>query len=367
MGSLAVSSAGLQVAANGLGSAPTPNGELVPEISTVRDVAELARVSLGTVSNYLNGTKPVAARTRERIELAIRQLNFVPNSAGRIVRGGRSHAIGFVVPDAPDPYFAEVARGIEDVAREAGHVLIACNTNGVFEYELTYVRTLAEMRVLGGIIMPTASGTLRHLDQLRSSGAAIVLLGTDPDEFDACTVTLDDFEGGRLAMQHLTALGHRDLLFVGGPGGDRQIRDRIAGARHAMENAGLDPNSLQRVDAMGASIAARSEVGTRIARMTPRPTGVFCANDSIALAVQGRLQRLGLNIPDDVAIVGFNNIEQTELAAVPVTTVATPQYDMGAGAARLLIDEAEDNHSHKRLVFAPSLIARASTLGSSTA
>jgi LacI family transcriptional regulator len=339
----------------------------MPEISTVRDVADLAQVSLGTVSNYLNGTKPVAARTRERIEAAIEQLNFVPNSAGRIVRGGRSHAIGFVVPDAPDPFFAEVGRGIEDVARAAGHVLVACNTDGDFDVELTYVRALAEMRVVGAIVMPNAGSPLRHLEQLSSSGAAIVLLGTDPGEFPACTVTLDDFEGGRLAVQHLIALGHRELLFVGGPGGDRQIRDRIAGARHALETAGLDPDSLQRVDATGASIAARSEIGTRIASMTPRPTGVFCANDSIALAVQGRLQRLGLSVPDDVAIVGFNNIEQTELASTPVTTIATPQYEMGRAAARLLLAESKPGHHHERLVFSPSLIARASTLGSSDA
>lgn len=335
----------------------------MPEIATIRDVAELAQVSLGTVSNYLNGTKPIAAGTRERIEAAIEQLSFVPNSAGRIVRGGRSPAIGFVVPDAPDPFFAELGRGIEDVAREAGLVVVACNTDGIVDHELTYVRALAEMRVVGVAIMPAAVIPLHHLDQLRSSGASIVLLGTDPGEFDACSITVDEVEGGRLAMQHLIALGRHDVVFVGGPGGERQIRDRIAGARSAMVEAGLDPETLRRVDTTGTSIASRSEVGSRIARLDPRPNGVFCANDTLALAVQGRLQRLGVRVPEDIALVGFNNINQTELAAVPLTTVAIPQYEIGRAAARLLLAEGQPGHQHERLEFPLGLVARESTLG----
>lgn len=334
------------------------------QISTMRDVADRAGVSVATVSNYLNDAKPVTSKTRARIETAMRELKFVPSVAGKMMRGGRSAAIGFVSIDAPDPYFVEVARGIEDVARDAGCVLISCNSGGILDREKNYIEALATMRIVGAVVTPAFTGNGEaHLDRLRDAGSNVVLLGADESDYDACGVSIDDFRGGYLATEHLVGLGHTAMVFVGGPGGERQMRDRFAGANAAVQAAGLPAGSLRRIDASGASIAARAEVGARIAALPDRPTAVFCASDSLALAVAGSFARLDVRVPEDIAIVGYNNVDQTELASVPLTTVDVPQYEIGRTAAQLLLSETEPGHKHTRTVFQPRLVVRDSTIG----
>ncbi|MBO9627075.1 MAG: LacI family DNA-binding transcriptional regulator, partial [Microbacterium sp.] len=136
--------------------------------ATIREVARLAEVSLGTISNYLNNNKPIAPETRDRIESAIDQLGFIPNAGVRVMRGGRSHAIAFLIPDSGNPFLVEVARGIEDVAIGARHVVVTCNTDGDREREDHYARVLSEMRVVGAVAMAMSAGetALRRLEAL---------------------------------------------------------------------------------------------------------------------------------------------------------------------------------------------------------
>lgn len=329
--------------------------------STIRDVARVAGVSLGTVSNYLTDTKPVSSQARARIDAAVRELSFVPNLAGRVMRGGRNAAIGFVVVDAPDPFFVEVARGVEDVAREAGLVLVSCNTLGDPDIERRYLTTLAEMRIVGVIMTPAYSGADSQLESLRVSGTSVVVMGVAAGEFDACSIAIDDVRGGELAMQHLLDRGHSDVVFVGGPGAERQIRDRMQGARSAMARAGLDPDRLRRLDAVDSTATGRAAVGERIATMRDRPTAVMCASDSLALAVFGILQQRGLRVPDDVAIIGYNDIEQAGLAGVPLSSISTPKYEIGQTAARMLLAESAPRHEHRHVRLEPALIVRQST------
>jgi LacI family transcriptional regulator len=336
-------------------------------ISTIRDVATHAGVSAATISNFLNETKRISPATRARIESAISDLNFVPNSASRVLRGSRNAVLGLVVPDLPDPFFAEVARGVEDAARSSNYLLVACNTYGNLDIERQYVTALAEMRVAGVIALPAYSkAASSHLAQLRNTGAKLVLLGEVEDR-EFCSTAFDDHKGGGLAIDHLLALGHRDILLVGGPGGEREVNARFDGAKDAFARAGHDPKLLRRMDATGASRAARSEVGSRIASLSRCPTAIFCASDSIALAAQGAIMRQGLRVPEDVAIVGYNDIEQTQDGAVPITTVHVPQYEMGQTAAHLLMSEFLPGHVHEHVVFEPTLVARASTLGTTRA
>lgn len=333
--------------------------------ATIRDVAQSADVSVGTVSNFLNNTKPIAPETRRRIEDTIARLGFVPNNASRVMRGHRSLAIGLVVPDSPDPFFTDLARGVEDTARESGYVVVACNTDGIEAREVSYVRALTEMRVAGAIVMPTSLDVVTpHLRRLTQSGGRFVLLGESAENIDACTISFDDVAGGRAAADHLLSLGHREILFVGGPGGERQISARLAGARAALEAAGLDPRAMPRIDAAGSSILQRTEVGDRVLALPLRPTALFCANDSLALAVQGALLRRGVRVPEDIAIVGYNNIDQTQLSPIPVTTISTPRYDMGALAASLLLAEFDAGHQHSHTVMDTQLVVRESTSSS---
>ncbi len=329
--------------------------------ATVRDVADAAGVSLGTVSNFLNDVKPIAPATRSRIEKAIESLDFVPNRSLRTMRGGRTQAIGYVVSDSPDPFFVEVARGIEDVARHGGLVLVSCNTEGRRDHESQYVTVLAEMRVAGVIVLPSFEQSDLPFRGLRASGAAVVVLGEWDQE--TCSIGFNDQEGGRLAAMHLLELGHRHIVFLGGPGGESQVEHRFAGAQAAVRSVEGSGVSLRRIDATGSAISDRSELADRLLELEPRPTAVFCASDSLALAVLNGLLRKGIRVPHDIAIVGFNDIMAAQLAVVPLTTVSVPQYELGQRAAQLLLDELKPGHRHEQVIFEPSLVVRESTTG----
>ena len=329
---------------------------------TIRDVARLADVSLGTISNYLNRTKPVSAKSAQAIDTAIQDLGFIPNSGARVMRGARSHAIGFIIPDTTNPFFTEVARGIEDVAFRAGHVVVTCNTDGDPLREDHYARSLSEMRVLGAVVTATTA-TESHLELLASSGAALVLLGSPNAHSTLPTVSVDGERGGYLAMSHLLSLGHRDIVLVGGPAGDDQIGERFDGAHRAWnEVVGDTGDRLRRVDAQGSTPATRMAAADAIVELDPMPTAILCANDVIALAVSARLAQRGYSVPGDFSVVGYDDIDGAQLAAVPLTTVRQPQYDIGHAAAEMVLAIAAGAELEElNTSFAPELIIRSTT------
>lgn len=337
-----------------------PHSSDAPLQATIRDVARVAGVSLGSISNFLSGKAPVSDRHRARIEQAINELNYIPNSAVRVMRGARNPVVGFVIPDAGNPYFTEVARGIEDVAIEAGWVVVACNTNGESSREDHYADALSQMRVVGAIVTHQ-SASPHHLSQLSASGAAVILLGSEGGEFPA--IGADDEHGGYIAVRHLIELGHRDIAFIGGPGGEAQIRARVRGATRALKEFGLE-KPLRRVDAAGNSLAARVEAGQALLALRPLPTAVFCANDLIALAVQSSILNAGLRVPEDVAIIGYDDIDSAALGLRPISTIRQPQYELGVEAAKLVVALSQGRElSPSDQSFTPELVARSSTLG----
>lgn len=329
---------------------------------TIKDVAVLAGVSLGTMSNYLNGTKTVSPEKRARIDRAIEDTRFVPNRAVRTLRGNRTHTLGLLVPDAANPYFTEIARGVEDVARSRGYVLVYCDTAGDPVRQGIYVRNLAEMRV-GGLIIASASTMLPDLGDLESIGTPIVVLGHEGMVLNSSSVTVDQHQGGFLAMKHLLDLGHRQVLFAGGPGGDLVMKARFEGALLAIEAAGEDPALLHRADAAGRTVRERSELADLIMAMTPRPTAVLCGNDMIAIAIVNKLIRDGWSVPGDIAIVGYDDIGDAQLAVIPLTTIRQPAHEIGESAARLLFERADDPSSPQRQIsYTPELVVRGSTM-----
>lgn len=325
--------------------------------STIRDVARLAGVSLGTISNYLSGRKPVSDATRRRIDAAVADLRFVPNSAVRVMRGGRTHAIAMIVPDGTNAFFADVSRAIEDVAVSEEHVVMMCNTEGDADRERQYARVLSEMRVRGAIAI--ASGASDDtLHRIRESGGVVVVLGTgDPDIH---SVSTDDALGGYLALKHLLDLGHRDIAFLGGPGAIPQIRDRIAGAAKAIGEADGLPTRFRKVAAGGNSAISRLDAAERILTLVPVPSAVFCANDELAVSMQTAAIRQGLRVPEDLAIIGYDDTDEAAAAPVPLSTVSQPKYDLGDAAARLLFSSTPASEV-QHITFEPSLVVRAST------
>jgi LacI family transcriptional regulator len=332
--------------------------------ATIKHVAVRAGVSVGTVSNYLNRNKRIAPLTLARIEAAIKELGFVPNSAVRVMKGSRNKVIGLIVPDAANAFFTEISRGIEDVALLAGLVLVTCNTDGDPTREAKYVRAMTELRATGIVITPTemAPSDFAHF---KDGGGVTVLLDERSPSNEFPSLSVDNVAGGRMAMDHLLDLGHRNIAFVGGPGGEHQVRDRFAGARASLAERNLSSSRLTRLDATGNDVSSREQAGLAIAAMSNLPTAVFCANDMIALAVENALLRRGISVPNDVAIIGYDDVEHARLAAVPLSSIRVPKYELGTTAARMILGMGDGQTPEESMgvEFVPELVARASTIG----
>ncbi|MBU6280108.1 MAG: LacI family transcriptional regulator [Actinomycetales bacterium] len=327
--------------------------------SSMRDVAMRAAVSIGTVSNVLNHPQVVAPATRARVERAIADLGFVPSAPARQLRSGRAQVIGLVVPDIANPFFTEVARGVEDAALAAGFVVILCNSDERADREDRYLGVLEAQRVGAVLITPARRGD-QALQRLIDSGAAVALLDNEQPREDVCSAAVDDARGGRLAAQHLIDLGHRTLLWLAGPGDIPQVADRETGLLAAAEAAGVQVTRVV-ADQMSANAGARA-----IEQLLPdrlAATAIVCANDLLALGAIRSLTRAGLVVPGDVSVIGYDDIEFAADAAVPLSSVRQPKYELGYAAARLVIEECANPtaHAHQRVQFQPQLVVREST------
>jgi LacI family transcriptional regulator len=328
---------------------------------SVKDVAALAGVSLGTVSNVLNRPDRVAPATRQRVLAAIDELGFVRNEAARQLRAGHSRMIGLVVLDVGNPFFTDIAVGVEQAAEGAGLSVILCNSAETLDRENHYLSLLQEHRAYGVLITPVAARNPR-IDQIRRRGIPTVLVDHGATRRQ-CSVSVDDVVGGELAAAHLIAAGHQRIAFIGGPLGLKQVADRLAGARKAVRDAGLERRfTVIDVDAM--TVPAGRSAAERIRESaTGAPTGVCCANDLLALGVLQDMTRHHVDVPGELAIVGYDDIDFAAAAAVPLTSVRQPREQLGEAAATLLIDEVEHaaTHQHRQVVFEPELVVRESS------
>jgi len=324
---------------------------------TISDVAERARVSVGTVSNVVNRPERVAEPTRERVREAIAALGWVPNGSAATLRAGRATLVGLIVPDIRNPFFTEVARGVEDMAAQSGEAIVICNTDWLLDNERRALEALTRQRVRGVIINPAGEDE-RYLEWLGQRGIARVLLDHRRSAGLVPSVVVDDVLGGRLAGEHLVGLGHRRIAIVNGPGTIPQCEDRSTGFRQALTDGGIEPVRdlvVVEVEAMDApsGLAAVDELFARSAA----PTAVFCANDLLAIGVIHGLRERGLRAPDDVAVVGYDDVELAAMTDPPLTTVHQPTYELGATAYELLAA----GQAPEQRVFSPHLIERRST------
>ncbi|MFF3663809.1 LacI family DNA-binding transcriptional regulator [Streptomyces olivochromogenes] len=331
----------------------------------IKDVAKEAGVSLGTVSNVLNRPGIVAPSTRARVEAAIDRLDFVPSESARQLRGRHSRLMAVLVLDLANPFFVALAQGAEQAAREADLGVMVCDSAQSPAEEARYLALFGEQRVRGALLTP-ADETGRTVAALRRQGLPFVLVDQGAGQADVCSVSVDDVAGGHLAMRHLIETGHRSIAYVSGPGRLQQIKDRRAGALKAMSEAGLPATALYEVPCDQLTVAAGRDAGSRLLGLAQRPTAVFCANDLLALGILQALYEAGLRVPDDMALVGYDDIEFAASAAVPLTSVRQPAGSMGEQAARLLIAETAPQstlHRHEHVVLRPELVVRRSTVG----
>jgi LacI family transcriptional regulator len=331
----------------------------------IKDVAARAGVSVGTVSNVLNRPDRVRPATRARVEAAMADLGFVRNESARQLRAGSSRIIAYVFLDAGNPFFSDVARGAEDAGREGGLALVMCNSDGDAAREDEYLGLLLEQRVHGVLItaMDYDSPRLRSLPAL---GVPVVFVDRQPAATkDWCSVGVDDVHGGDVAVTHLLEQGHRRVAFVGGTRSIAQVAARHEGSLRALSSAGRPPGDLVVLETEALTVAGGREAGQRLVGLPARqrPTAVFCANDLVALGMLQQLIQQGVSVPDDVAIVGYDDIDFASAAAVPLTSVRQPRQLLGRTATELLLGEAarRPGHIHQQIQFTPELVVRESS------
>jgi LacI family transcriptional regulator len=329
--------------------------------SRIQEVAEASGVSIGTVSNVLNNPEVVAEATRLRVEEAIRRLGFVRNGSARQLRAGRSSVVGAIVLDIGNPFFTEVARGIEDRLAEADCVLVLCSSDERTDKESRYLRLLEEQGVSGVLVTP-ADADVRRFGEIRRRGTPIVLLDRTSPDPDLCSVAVDDVKGGELAAGHLVALGHKRIAFLNGPTKIRQCADRRRGFHQAIRAAGLEPQTHLREITVPSLNADGGEAALeRILAEGPVPTAIACVNDLAALGVLRGLRRRGMTAPDDMAVVGYDDVEFAGMLSTPLTSIRQPKYQLGRSAADLLLAESAPDHRHMQVQFQPELVVRESS------
>jgi LacI family transcriptional regulator len=320
---------------------------------------------VGTVSNVLNRPGEVSADSVDRVMRAIEDLGYVRNDAARKLRAGVSTTVGFVVLDGQNPFYNDVVRGAEDEASRHGIAILYGNTDEDHSRERMYLDLFEEQQVRGLLIAPYGDVTSR-LQRLRSRGIAAVLVDRFSGDAKFSSVSVDSVVGGRMAVEHLIEGGRRRLAFVGGPFDIRQVNDRLAGARVAAENAGAKV-TLEVMPTAAMTVADGVSAGARIVSRPRRewPDALFAANDLLAL---GLLQSLVVEgrmlVPDEIAIIGFDDIPFAAAAAVPLSSIRQPSRMIGRTALRILLEEASDPDSIPRqTVFPPELVVRRSTSG----
>ncbi|NUL43829.1 LacI family DNA-binding transcriptional regulator [Cellulosimicrobium funkei] len=336
-------------------------------MAQVKDVAARAGVSPATVSNALNHPDKVSAKTQERVRRAIEELGYVRNDAARQLRQQQNLAVGMIVLDIGNPFFADVTHGAESTLAALQRPLLLGNSGQNAERELTQLRIFEEQRV-GGILIAPVGDVLERLSQVRERGIAVVIVDRESGADQFSSVSSDDLLGGRLAVQHLVDLGRRRISVIGGPRMIRQVAHRYQGAQAAA--AGVLGASVNLWDT-GAMDSQAGREATRAVLDLPsaeRPDAIFATNDLVALGALQELTRAGVRVPDDIALIGYDDIQFAALATIPISSIRQPAREMGVRAAELLVASIENPDSRvEHPVFTPSLVARQSTVGSGSA
>ena len=340
-----------------------PSAEAKPWIPvTIRDVAKVAGVSTGTVSNVLNRPDIVASDTRQRVLDAVESTGFIRNTQAYQLRGGRSHTVGVVVLDVSNPFFTEMFRGAESRLQSEGYVLMLGSTDDSLEREANFVRAMEEHRVEGVLITP-AGPEQESLSGLKTRGVPTILLDRKATADQFCSVTVDDVRGGELAARHLFESGGSSYAFVNGPTTIRQCRDRRQGVRKALRAVTKSRHvEVSEISVPTLSVRQGEEAVEKILSMNPRPDGVMCANDLLALGVLRGLAARGVRVPDDLTVVGYDDLIFGSMLSPALSTVRQPAFELGVAAAELLLDEVRNaEHRHREVRFEPELVVRASS------
>jgi LacI family transcriptional regulator, galactose operon repressor len=305
-------------------------------VTTIRDVAEAAKLSPTAVSRYLNGDIVLPKASASRIDRAVRELNYHPNRLARNLSLGQSKMIGLIIPDISNPFFATLACAVEEVAFKAGYGVLLCNTQNDRDREFSYLKLLSS-RQLDGILFLTNQAENPELADILQRNRNVVLIDEDVPGVLAPRIFSENRTGGYLATRHLLDNGHERIAFIGGPKNLLSTRERFTGFKNALQENRLKPTA-QLVEFGPYTSDFGRETALRFFEATKPPTAIFASSDYVALGVLNAADRAELKIPENLSLIGFDDMPLAELLQPPLTTVRQSAQDLGAEGTKVLLN-----------------------------
>ena len=330
-------------------------------MADIRDVARRAGVAPITVSRCINNSGYCSPETRARVEAAVAELGFVPNRLASGLRSKRTNTLALVLTDITNPYFTTIARGVEDTASEAGYTVVFCNTDESPAKEKMYLQMLLEKRVDGILLVPALSER-ESVAFIKKQDIPIVVLDRRVPNLRTDVVRCDS-EGGAYQLTHLLiSLGHRDIAILNGPSGVSTADDRLQGYRKALSEAGIASSAGREFHGMFQQESG-FEMTQRAMAQTPRPTALFAANNFIAFGALKALRELELRVPEDVAVVGFDDLPSALVTFPFLTVAAQPAYEMGTTATEILLKKLGGGAAerYREVVLPAEIVVRESS------
>ena len=325
----------------------------------MNDIAKMARVSLGTVSNVLNNSAVVRDSLRKRVLDAVKATGYQPSQLARGLRRVKTNVIGMIIPDITNPFFPAVVRGAEDVAFSNGHRLILCNTDNDHSKELVHLKELRTYLPAGLIVIPSNFSDLTaQAESYRQSGTGVVCIDRLPKDWSGDTVTVDNEGGAYNATRYLIRMQHTRLAVITGPMHLTNAKQRLGGFRRALKESNLHvaPDYVQKTTFDKHGGYSKTLV---LLRLNPRPTAIFAGNDMIALGALLAIREAGLRCPQDISIMGFDDLDLAEMTNPALSSVSQSGYQLGTTAARILLDRIQgDTGPAKHFILETSLKLR---------
>ncbi|BCT32513.1 MULTISPECIES: LacI family DNA-binding transcriptional regulator [Pseudomonas] len=334
-------------------------------MATIKDVAALAGISYTTVSHVLNKTRPVSEEVRVKVEAAIKRLDYVPSAVARSLKAKTTATIGLLVPNSLNPYFAELARGIEDYCERNGYCVILCNSDDNPDKQRNYLRVLLEKRI-DGLIVTSAGGDSGLAQGLAGVRTPMVIVDRGLEGVDADLVRIDHHYGAYLATRHLLELGHRDIACIGGPANTSVAQMRLAGFRQALQEAGVEVPAGRILESDFSSTGGY-RAAAQLLESRP-PSAIFAANDMMGIGVLRAAAERNIRVPSELSVIGFDDILMSRYVYPALTTVGQSILQLGETAAELLLRRiaARELPVDQRIVT-PNIVLRESTAPLSSA
>jgi len=328
---------------------------------TIYDVAKEANVSIATVSNVINKKGRIGEKTRRRVHEAMEKLNYEPNILASALTGKQTKTIGLIIPDLANPFFSELARSIEDRAHELSYNIVICSTDYQEEKENKYISLLKQKRV-DGFILASGFENLEKVQELLNEDIPVVIVARDYPNFSINAVALDDYMGGYQAANHLLQLGHKNIGFIALD--VYSNRERIRGFKDALKEYQIEPRKdLHFIEDKKQSLVRAGNISAKkYLESGDIPTAIFACNDLLAIGAIQVIRDAGLNVPDDISIVGFDNTNIATIVDPPLTTMSQPIQRMGREVMDLIISIFKGERDDEvRITLVPDLVKRKST------